>query len=1797
MQLNFQWRMPNPFSHFRVHEFESKASQEHEIKLSQGYSQPLTFEQAVTLNKILKEQAYPLAPNPELKTTLPSLSFSASEVIKFLNNRLSKQHIIRHSSCDIGGGVARNVLAGLEYADVDISYHVSSSDYDKIIEIVKEFVRTKIKGKGDASDYLYKIERITKGNRDVGLFIGLGGVELKFICDETYRWNVATYDSFYILFSETNGSSVRSIQNGIVCDQATFNKRMDHLLARQFFLEDPQSISGLIYRVLLSQTQGFEILNPENANFNETTLPVALRQFQNNYSKQSLDTFIKKFHNYLSNHYRDKELPKMLAFLNFLGLILQIENPKEQQKCAEAIAIAWLQREVGVNNKPKLFFLADLIQSKRVSVAELLAFIQGAGLFEFICNNPSVTAYDFSFSGNSQKARWHLGIRHGESINYLAMPAKNPMEIFKDFLNSWISLSKMNVPGEKILNDLGFASLIAPTGEAFLSSAVVQKLMESFDQPSLAFILSKFFRGINPEQFCDFVKSNLPGLMQQGELERICVLSRLHIAADLSQTRHDAEAQKLVSFIRRRVRERNNQFSMDDLKKVVDSLNSVSKMILEPSFQKSIVDGLIYLFQKLEHPLSLLLIHEVTRVIQEKKLDVLSYEEKHRLLADISGVIEADVKTRDFNRLLNIHDFMEITGEHQRQNNVLDLISKEMMNLPDDCTQTPYACLDLLVRPSIYAERKRSAFPVIQKLLKASSSSGRAESLRLIAEKVEQIVSDVSLYKESFDLLLGISEKLFSVNKEELELGQKKQTYRQQGQLLFSAVGKADRDSVWQSEIQLRLLKEMAKSCSKNNYGRYRIYLNLFESLESTWKMVCEIKDLKKITEIENSSDSIKQFLQIIHKINPFFAEQTLLTLGSDLKGDDDKEDIQISLQMNNIDAAFQVIEKSLDENRFDDSDLINLLEMLSAIKLRKKDTLQIRKSLLSMLQRIIRSSHKECLLIIVERVFLVVKRISLFELVQLDDMALMLFKEGIQIQGFVSSTIFITLMDHFLNGNRSTDQKSNEKILRLFEVSSKSAEQREITLQLIHKVVQTGPWNKDVERCYLQIFINLINERKPNKELIDIWINRKYLQSLCYPENVKRCMWDLLHADLNSVTESIWKDVTLQMLVVYSKLTASQCSEDMRDMMNRMLAVCFGRKWLTIHHEQASFIFEVIKNITNKQNDQGIIDKESVTYAFGVFCAFLNTSQVKRSYFIWDVSKTNLQMGEAAIEELNSLVNVFLNLMASLDMTHAATSLKSLLKDFLPGLRTHFHIREHIQPLNQVIYDNLQNHFEMTFADLKTKGLTQEKIQKIFKSVNVLIPAYSENDPTKGRLLVKKIIESVIEIKDEWSKESKELLETAGEYNLFTQKTLPGNHISEMNAKEREKGVSEQVELQLAVIKKECKLDGNALEVISRLSKIGQQVDVKDQEGIYRLSHVALDVHDLCLFETIQKDNPCYLQFFHDVLGPQLMQEGYLPESHTDILYMLYNMFQRLIKYRTFFTSLGATLKEILDTKCLNKENFDFGLNALNMDVNSLIDHAFCNDVVNLFPGNLIDTGAQLIKRFSREKFIQAIQGKKGRVFDEVEFELVKILVKSTVFGKDLSDKTPHLLQEILRIHDDKQLFYLGFNKEEEYHVYVKEIFLSILSNKAVDWNSEGPYFLFKEILWKILMNPVLIHRLKTTPAEMQDVVRGMPVKGFTDQAKDMFSFLNDEGMRNAISDKTRKKSFKIFFEMLKLFLEHPTIKEKAKTRLVQLDLKSSLDTFKSAILNFYGNNPKFAVEFINNYIKQHLTDIKKDL
>lgn len=446
---------------------------------------------------VAKNKLYTLLPrfyNPKDPKDKP-IQFTIPELHEFLKRELEKCDIIKGSPILIGGA-ASNVMAKLEYVDVDICYYIKKAsttafdlilksmqksieeklikkfhfkqiqysdiynyylkkpgkaEFDFILEVFRKFVEQKLKKAFNSEEervrylddnYLYK--KIVKEGI---AYIGLGEADFKFILDNFECLNSFSASGGWCIPLFTGKDIAYCIDGLTPCDEKASCDALQQLFWRILKINHPKIIDDLAWRVTHRKTQGFKV--DSEIELSEIAFDQLLAKFsykepaQANKEYGPLNKFQEKIIRHQDNHYPNNPIGMMIDILNFLTF-LQARISTDKDSKAEPrdayfklIASAWLVRK-----NPLLNSFMTLIFKNPSNTCNLLALVKGLFFLAWTRSDTSLSAYSFDFSENEHTPRLHIGVQNKSGANHYLAIHGSPVELTKQLMTSWLQLEQ-----------------------------------------------------------------------------------------------------------------------------------------------------------------------------------------------------------------------------------------------------------------------------------------------------------------------------------------------------------------------------------------------------------------------------------------------------------------------------------------------------------------------------------------------------------------------------------------------------------------------------------------------------------------------------------------------------------------------------------------------------------------------------------------------------------------------------------------------------------------------------------------------------------------------------------------------------------------------------------------------------------------------------------------------------------------------------------------------------------------------------------------------------------------------------------------------------------------------------------------------------------------------------------------------------------------------------------------------------------------------------------------------------------
>lgn len=1572
----------------KAQEAEIKSTQSLEIQKSKAYSRNLEKMELARLEEILKQSAYPFMPSPKaaaINQTLPPLSFSPELVTNFLTNRLKEEGIIEESSFEIGGGCARYVLAGLEYADVDISYNICKPDYLKIIRFIEAFLIEQIElaghrlnGDDDLSvrDYYpYRLEYIrNQSNQVICLFIALGGIELKFIADLNYRWNSASCDSFYITLPDR---TVHCINNILPGDKLMLEKCTSDLLSHKFVVDKPENVSSLIFRILLFQTQGFEV--------SKTDIDIAIKQFKRVFPPQAGEKLTAKFHHFLAGHYRKNELPRIFSFLNFLSIIINIEDQKEQETYLQAISTAWLQRTYEIGEERRFMMLADLIQQRPELTRDLLTLIYGVCLYEFTLKNSDVNAYIFDFAGIDKAPRWQISAKQEGATHYLVIFQQSPVELVKSCLSSWIALSSAKIDTECgiIFKDLRFTELpFTPEGQF----KMVSQFMESFDQPLLSNLFLTNFLRVNPRNFYEFVNQAMPNKFDGKYLERKNILSDLHCGMEESMFLGDKELEKVVIFIRKRVCDDKYCLTPEDLKTINNMLEGTQRLRLNPKLQNFIVNALIHLIQKVRNSISINLMEEIFHLAYLSERQALFVDEaKSKIWLTLLEICEEVLKSSESPELCKLISLHKMTYDDKAHSNlssdniknlnqlklrISNSILLTLLNLPNDSlVDTVYPSLEIIVDKHMKS-LQANVMKVFERFIDYSADSINPQRDRILGKIALSLYpGDLQKYLDS---LLQITNQLIS-SKDSIEEDETMQEIQKNGFKLLSYLAKCKQESSWHQKIIQMIWKGMAASLVRKSVSQskqeYIAYLEVLQSIEKL--KVEEVNILQSLVKLDFQNgrmNIVKIFLQTLMKIDPSEVKEVQVILDGQLIKEKDKQGMHSSIKMSQFLNSIEFLEGLLvagKDTSTSQKEFIDLLKASDWSQMNKKDTQRVRKAIYGMMKYLIACSSKSSI-IDTGSLFLAIRNSQIMDCNLLDEIAILILQKCLS-NGMCNSAeienalCYANMEGHFVSQACALEIPSLIKSMAPF---LKNCDR--FSFKILLRALENGLWDKEIENCILII----LNEYKKNKPSmfpeIDL-INRILISNRSFESISEENFHNFAEVIFLSDGKQFLKPslISKQMLTSFARLPGSYHTDELLDTVRMILHRSDLLRLYKTPDSEAISLFKSLNAIFDKQKLENQFRKNTFELIARFLLTFLCVERTKPLSTI-EISKEVQNLLFALVEKMSTISSE----VGTSKLMHKVVF---LCLNYLSRLRT---------MKKDVFIPQIEDDDKQIRLLLQKKCLNDDEIKEMYDCFDDDVMLWAAFDPTRGKELVKNIISKMIKSDVKWIKQADDMLEETIHEGIFNRKTTPGFCQIEMDEKELSECSQDLTPLQCEIIQKACEQNGHWSIALSRLCKLKLIACEANQEVFKMFISSVLAVHDRMLMTTLYSpDKINYCLFRNDFLIPLLNQK--MSKKHLEgILDCIRQIISRLEYYPILFgkiIEISKTMEPINEFRTPSE----------------VISYALKNKKLSISEneGKPIKQALKLLQQLNAQEFYYLVNFKTTESLSEFKTELAELI------------------------------------------------------------------------------------------------------------------------------------------------------------------------------------------------------------
>lgn len=887
---------------------EKQNIEESEVKsLSDKFTRPLEKDEHERFNTIL-DKPVTLTPN---NGSFP-ITFTPRQLMDFLNVALFEKQLISYPRCEIGGGATRNVLdPSWEYSDVDVSYHLCYPDNDILVKTVAEFVIWQLKENHAPIDftspnliswviehYLHNREKIVNPNGAlIQQFIGLGdrGVDLKFIADETHRWNVASYDSMYISYPENH---VYSIDAGIHADHKKFTQNLSHLKDRILVGQNLQAVSGLIFCVNNAQSHGVKISQNDQS--------LALQQFSQAYPQWNAgteDRLKRKFKRHLKKH-QGQDLRQLFNLLNFLSLIQCIEKKQAQSFYRDAIHKSLVERSIH-EEALTLPNVAALIPKDSQKLEDLLILVRGIILYEFVRKKSEDASVRIDIQNISidQNICWQLSLNHNGTKNHLSITDQSPTELIRSFIRSWTSFENLRKPElmSAIFNDLNLTHLQFNEENKY---KIVRVLLDAFDQPALSSFLSEHFPKSNLVALYACVKHSMPWLLEESQWNRKFLLGNLWYSLQESRASNDAEAEKLIASLRRNLLRQNDSLpTIESIKSISQFLITRSPVILE-TYKKGLALSILNFMQQLETSQNVALINEAFKLIElahnKQIIPLASLERIHSALLNACQKING---VRDPIELINLqlqiaqlHDVAE-KEKTASMCNISRLLLTVGQNPGTYVSESRFKELTEVCSNSILASQqemlwRKASLALFDSLLKYALEIDQMQVLNIIGDAISKLPNEIL------------------INRREEEL---------------------------QNPFSKQLLKGMSRSFLQKTTAQltkhYSFFLKLFEATQKV-----SVEPFVKIHHsIKNSNETanpkiIKLFIQEVFKLDQSLANEILSKFKGRIISEPDEQEILSAMAAMKVFEALRSLSKANIGNVYNESAVNEVIDLIKSV-------------------------------------------------------------------------------------------------------------------------------------------------------------------------------------------------------------------------------------------------------------------------------------------------------------------------------------------------------------------------------------------------------------------------------------------------------------------------------------------------------------------------------------------------------------------------------------------------------------------------------------------------------------------------------------------------------------------------------------------------------------------------------------------------------------------------------------------------------------------------------------------------
>lgn len=359
----------------------------------EAYFERLSSHEVRRMEEVL-DISYLLEPSEPFKSRnyAPDLVFTAREACLFLGEALYRRGFIVQD-CRITGGAARYILESFSFSDIDISYYLDQGNVDffSIKECVIDFLLYKLSWPSSFRDqaqeaYLYK-KRIFSDNGDLSSYLGIGGIDLKFIYRKK-RQSVSSSDGFQVSYYY---KTIFCFEGEKLCNKREFVLARKALRRYQFPIKNPELVFRLILRLVHSITCGFNI---------EDRKELASLAFRSCDIHSGNITEVFKRH--IQSHYPKTPEGKVFSFLNFCRLIS--EGVEEDSYRVDY----WKKLALSIKDDKRIERFAYIMEEYPRLFPSIQALAEGLFLRNFLLGDSNVFLYRFSFMPFEELLRFQM---------------------------------------------------------------------------------------------------------------------------------------------------------------------------------------------------------------------------------------------------------------------------------------------------------------------------------------------------------------------------------------------------------------------------------------------------------------------------------------------------------------------------------------------------------------------------------------------------------------------------------------------------------------------------------------------------------------------------------------------------------------------------------------------------------------------------------------------------------------------------------------------------------------------------------------------------------------------------------------------------------------------------------------------------------------------------------------------------------------------------------------------------------------------------------------------------------------------------------------------------------------------------------------------------------------------------------------------------------------------------------------------------------------------------------------------